>query len=149
MKQPNPGSRSGSSAAAKRLAEEKANKKMGRMDMRSSTGMGMTAGAQSLREMSKDSADYYARLGGFKRSRRQNTQVTSRNYEPNNPMSQSVEKGKGASFRRDVKWETAPMEEYGGVINPKVKGMRNISDEYGTGFEPEPKQKYKRRIGNN
>jgi hypothetical protein len=64
-------------------------------------------------------------------------------------MSQSVEKGKGASFRRDVKWETAPMEEYGGVINPKVKGMRNISDEYGTGFEPEPKQKYKRRIGNN
>ena len=154
MKQPNPGSRSGSSAAAKRLAENKANRKMGRIDMRGSSGMGMTGGAQLDREMSKDYADYNARLRGFQRSRRQNTQVTSRNYEPNNSMSQSVEKGKGASFRRDVKWETAPMSYYpltenSGTINPKVQGMRNTYDEYGTGFEPEPKPKYKRRIGNN
>jgi hypothetical protein len=74
MKQPNPGGRQGSSAAAKSLAKRKADKNLNR--------------------------------------------VTSRNYSP---------EASGSGFRRDLKWETAPMEYESNFINPKVRGQKNTS----------------------
>lgn len=133
--QPNRGN-SGGSAAAKRLAEERANRNMGRRDMRGATGFGQTDVNLFYQSISPSANKEYGRLSGFLKSK-QNRQVTSR---------QTI--GDGTTpYRRDIPMETAPLQDTGLFgMGPKFKGYVTSGGPGGIDLVPEP-QKRKRRIG--
>lgn len=133
--QPNRGNRGGS-AAAKRLAEERANRNMGRRDMRGATGFGQTDTNLFYQSISPSKNKEYARLSGFLKNK-QNRQVTSR---------QTVGDGM-IGYRRDIPMETAPLQDTGfSYPEPKFKGYITDPGPDGTDLIPEP-PKRKRRIG--
>lgn len=134
--QPNRGKGSSGSAAAKRLAEEKANR---RIDMGGRSSMGETTRNWLNKQGGPDFARFEANLSAVKKNK-QNNQVTSRQTIG----SESSYDANGSRFRRDIPMETAPLKDMGGHgMSPKFKGYTTTWDSSG-GIDLVPERKRRR-----